>query len=128
MKKFFAILLGVVLTVATIALTSSCKKDIDNAKSLVGTTWVCTADGYTYTLTFPSSTTFKMTAEAEGREFPEYKGVFIIVGNKSSLTGSSITLTPDSKWWEEEKETAVGEFKSESKLVLETMVFERVVK
>ena len=128
MKKFFAILLGVVLTVATIALTSSCKKDIDNAKSLVGSTWVCSTTEITYTLTFPSSTTFKMTAEAKGHEFPDYTGVFIIVGNKSSLTGSTITLTPDTKWWEEEKETAVGEFKSESKLVIDTMVFERVVK
>ena len=128
MKKFLSILLSVALTVTAIALTSSCKKDIDNAKSLVGSTWVCSTTEITYTLTFPSSTTFKMTAEAKGHEFPDYTGVFIIVGNKSSLTGSTITLTPDTKWWEEEKETAVGEFKSESKLVIDTMVFERVVK
>ena len=129
MKKFLSILLGVALTVTAIALTSSCKKDIDNAKSLVGTTWICTADGITYTLTFPSSSTFKMTAEATGREFPTYSGVFIIAGSKAgTLTGCVITLTPDTKWWEEEKETVVGEFKSDSKCVIDTMVFTRALK
>jgi len=125
MKKFLSILLGSVITVTAIALTSSCQKDIDNAKSLIGTEWVCATGEITYTLTFPTSTTFKMTPSAAGREFQDYTGVFIIAGAKSSLTGSAITLTPDSKWWEDEKETYVGEFKSETRLVVETFVFER---
>ena len=131
MKKFFAILIGVVLTVTTIAITSSCKKDIDNAKSLVGTKWECKAgsEGITYTLTFPDQYTFKMTMKAEGREFPDHKGTFIIFGNKSSLAGSTITLTPDTKWdWGTEDGTYVGEFKSDKQLVINTYVFDIIPK
>lgn len=129
MKKFFAILLGVVITVATIALTSSCKKDIDNAKSLVGTKWVCNVpgEGITYTLTFTDQYSFKMNLTAEGRSFPEYKGTFVIFGNKPTLSGSTITLTPGSKWWyvdDEDKVTFAGEFKSDKELDLETYVFD----
>ncbi len=55
--------------------------------------------------------------------------MFIIAGSKAgTLTGSVITLTPDTKWWEEEKETVVGEFKSDSKCVIDTMVFTRALK
>lgn len=128
MKKFLAFLIGAALTVTAIALTSSCKKDINNAESLVNTTWVCETNTYTYTLTFPTASTFKITASTKGMEDETYTGTFIIFGGKDSLTGSTITLTPSSKWWEEEKETAVGEFKSESKLVLEKYDFERVLK
>lgn len=131
MKKFFAILVGAVLTVTTIALTSSCKKDIANAESLVGTEWVCETALSTFTLTFPTSSSFKFTETAKGIEPEVYNGTFIIFGNKSSLTGSSITLTPTKKWYEEDLVTVVGEFKSESKLVLDfgkKYDFERVVK
>ena len=131
MKKFFATLVGAVLTVTTIALTSSCKKDIANAESLVGTEWVCETALSTFTLTFPTSSSFKFTETAKGIEPEVYNGTFIIFGNKSSLTGSSITLTPTTKWYEEDLATVVGEFKSESKLVLDfgkKYDFERVVK
>ena len=131
MKKFFAILVGAVLTVTTIALTSSCKKDIANAESLVGTEWVCETALSTFTLTFPTSSSFKFTETAKGIEPEVYNGTFIIFGNKSSLTGSSITLTPTTKWYEEDLATVVGEFKSESKLVLDfgkKYDFERVLK
>ena len=131
MKKFFAILIGAVLTVVTVALTSSCKKDIANAESLVGTEWVCETSSSTFTLTFPTSSTFKFTETEKGVEPEINKGGFIIFGNKPSLTGSSITLTPHTKWYEEELETVDGEFKSESKLVLDfgkKYDFERVVK
>ncbi len=131
MKKFFAILVGAVLTVTTIALTSSCKKDIANAESLVGTEWVCETALSTFTLTFPTSSSFKFTETAKGIEPEVYNGTFIIFGNKSSLSGSSITLTPTTKWYEEDLATVVGEFKSESKLVLDfgkKYDFERVVK
>lgn len=131
MKKFFAFLVGAVLTVTTIALTSSCKKDIANAESLVGTEWVCETALSTFTLTFPTSSSFKFTETAKGIEPEVYNGTFIIFGNKSSLTGSSITLTPTTKWYEEDLATVVGEFKSESKLVLDfgkKYDFERVVK
>lgn len=131
MKKFFAFLVGAVLTVTTIALTSSCKKDIANAESLVGTEWVCETALSTFTLTFPTSSSFKFTETAKGIEPEVYNGTFIIFGNKSSLTGSSITLTPTKKWYEEDLATVVGDFKSESKLVLDfgkKYDFERVVK
>jgi len=129
MKKFLSILIAVALTVTAIALTSSCKKDIDNAKSLINTTWICNTGEFTYTLTFTSSTAFKVTCEAVGREFPTYTGVFILAGGKAgTLAGSTITLTPDTKWWEEEKETAVGEFKSDNEVVIETLVFKRALK
>ena len=131
MKKFFAILVGAVLTVTTIALTSSCKKDIANAESLIGTEWVCETALSTFTLTFPTSSSFKFTETAKGIEPEVYNGTFIIFGNKSSLSGSSITLTPTTKWYEEDLATVVGEFKSESKLVLDfgkKYDFERVVK
>lgn len=131
MKKFFAILIGAVLTVVTVALTSSCKKDIANAESLVGTEWVCETALSTYTLNFTTSTSFKFTETAKGIEPEVYNGTFIIFGSKPSLTGSTITLTPHTKWYEEELESVVGEFKSESKLVLDfgkKYDFERVVK
>ena len=41
MKKIIAIIASVALAVTAIALTSSCQKDINNAKSLIGTLWIC---------------------------------------------------------------------------------------
>jgi hypothetical protein len=126
MKKFIAILIGAVLTVTSITLTSSCQKDINNANSLVNTTWVCSTAAVTYNLTFTSASTFKMDMTAVGREFPTYTGVFLIAGNQDSLSGSIITLTPEKKWWEDDdtKDTWVGEFKSDTKVVIESFVFE----
>jgi len=123
MKKFLAFLIGAALTVTAIALTSSCKKDIDNAKSLVNTTWIAQTGGITYTLTFTSTTEFKIAGD--GRE---YKGIYIITGAKDSLAGSTITLTPVDDWGEMDWETGLGKFETETKLVIEGLVFTKGLK
>ena len=119
MKKFFAILQGVVLTESAIALTSSCKKDIDNAKSLVNTTWIAQTDGYTYELTFTSTTEWKMTGNGK-----QYEGVYVITGLKDSLTGCEIILTPVGEWIDDD-ETNFGKFESETKLVIDNVIFNK---
>ena len=126
MKKIVSVVLGIVLTLGAIALTSSCKKDIDNAKGLVGSTWVAQDGGDTYKLTFPSASEFKMTCVGDNRIV---KGVFIITGNKTSLAGSYITLTPDSAWWDDDLLPLSGEFESNSRLNIEDgeMIFTRSV-
>ena len=124
MKKFFAILLGVVLTVSAIALTSSCKKDIDNAKSLVNTAWLASTDGITYTLTFTSTTEFKIAGNGK-----EFKGIYIITGAKDSLAGSTISLTVDD--WDDfdwDEATVTGKFETDTKLVLKGLVFTKGLK
>ena len=40
MKKFLVILASVIVAALTLSLTTSCQKDIEKAKSLIGTTWV----------------------------------------------------------------------------------------
>ena len=118
MKKVLSIVLGVVLTLGAIALTSSCRKDINNAESLVGTTWVAEDGSAVYTLTFPTSTEFRVTEE--GNDWIA-TGKFIITGNKTSLTGSHITLTLDlgSHWVDDEFAPLTGVFVSESKIKFE---------
>ena len=128
MKKILSIVLGVVLTLSAIALTSSCRKDINNAESLVGTTWVAQEGSDVYTLTFPTSTEFRITEE--GNDWIA-TGNFIITGNKTSLTGSHITLTLDfgSHWVDDEFAPLTGVFVSESKIKFESenITFNRVV-
>lgn len=124
MKKFFAALVSVALMVTAVAFTSSCQKDINNAKSLIGTLWIChdSVEGTTYELTFTSTTDFKMTYNNS----QQVTGVYIITGNMSSLAGSSILLTPDDAW--SGHESMSGKFETESKLVLDRMIFNRSVK
>lgn len=124
MKKFFAALVSVALMVTAVAFTSSCQKDINNAKSLIGTLWIChdSVEGTTYELTFTSTTDFKMTYNNS----QQVTGVYIIAGNMSSLAGSSIILTPDDAW--SGHESMSGKFETESKLVLDRMIFNRSVK
>lgn len=124
MKKFFAALVSVALMVTAVAFTSSCQKDINNAKSLIGTLWICQdqVEGSTYELTFTSTTDFKMTYNGA----QQVTGVYIIAGNMSSLAGSSIILTPDDAW--SGHESMSGKFETESKLVLDRMIFNRSVK
>jgi len=128
MKKFISVILGVVLTLGAIALTSSCKKDVKNASSLEGTTWFSTEGAIT--LSFTSASEFRMTVQ--GEDFIA-TGTFIITGNKSSLTGSNITfaLVPGTTWFDgESTEPITGLFESESKLVIDDgdIVFNRVLK
>ena len=124
MKKIIAIIASVAIAVTAIALTSSCQKDINNAKSLIGTLWICQdkVEGSTYELTFTSTTDFKMTYNGA----QQVTGVYIITGNMSSLAGSSILLTPDDAW--SGHESMSGKFETESKLVLDRMIFNRSVK
>ena len=124
MKKIFYVVLGVVLTLGAVALTSSCKKDIDNAESLVGSLWTCQDDGDVYELTFPSSSEFKIIRTGDNRVV---KGIFIITGNKTSLTGSYITFSPYDEWMDGDDDSITGKFESESKLVInsEDMTFTR---
>lgn len=130
MKKFVSIILGVVLTLGAIALTSSCQKDIDNAKSLVGTTWTATDVEVTYTLTFPSAAEFNISQN--GGIF-EVEGAFIITGSSSSkLTGCNITLTlnPGIEWIDGTIHPIIGVFQSEDKIYFaeDNITFTRVLK
>lgn len=128
MKKIFAALVSVALMVTAVAFTSSCAKDIANAESLVGTIWIYQnqLDNYTYELTFTSATEFKITSPKTSQEFT---GVFILMGGKSGLTGTSITLTPQASWMGYNAYTPInGKFESEKKLVIDGMIFNRSVK
>lgn len=130
MKKFVSIILGVVLTLGAIALTSSCQKDIDNAKSLVGTTWTATDVEATYTLTFPSAVEFNISLN--GSIF-EVEGAFVITGSSSSkLTGCNITLTlePGIEWIDGAIHPITGVFQSEDKIYFaeDNITFTRVLK
>ena len=124
MKKFIAILVGAVLTLGAIALTSSCQKDINNAKSLVGSTWAGVSNSREYNLTFASSTDFDMEVLSLPLTRNIYRGSFIVSGNKDSITGSNIALAFDNTWKED---WSTGYFKSESELVLNSVVFTKVL-
>ena len=129
MKKILSVVLGVVLTLGAIALTSSCKKDIDNAQSLVGSTWTAQDGEDTYVLTFPSATEFRIVMSGSNWIAT---GLFVITGNKPSLTGSYITLTPGAgqTWIDGEIVPLTGKFESESKIKFDEddMVFIRTLK
>ena len=116
MKKIISIALGVVLILGAIALTSSCKKDIDNAGALVGTVWFCQDGLDSYEMTFPTATEFEVYRINDGKTV---KGIFIITGNKPSLTGSTITLTPKGSWIDGDILPLIGKFESETKLVVD---------
>ena len=122
MKKFISILVGVVLTLGAVALTSSCQKDINNAQSLVNTSWMAREGTTVYTLTFKSTSDFEMDVLSASKH-NSYKGTFIITGNKPSLTDSNIVLGFDSTWTED---WSSGYFKSDSQLVLSSVVFTKV--
>lgn len=124
MKKFIAILVGAVLTLGAIALTSSCQKDINNAKALVGSTWAGVSNSREYNLTFTSSTDFEMEVFTLPMTRNIYRGSFIVSGSKDSLTGSNIALAFDSSWKED---WSTGYFKSESELVLNSVVFTKLL-
>ena len=129
MKKILSIVLGVVLTLGAIALTSSCRKDIDNAQSLVGSYWLCQDGLDTYELTFPSATEFKVVEIGNNWVAT---GMFIITGNKTSLKDSHITLTLGigQKWIDGDSMPLTGKFESESKINFEAedVIFIRSIK
>lgn len=119
MKKILGILVSAALIVAAVALTSSCKKDISNAKALVGTTWTATIDGESISLTFPTSTTFEMVI-SQGSLSAKATGVFVLTGEKPSLSGSAIALTLSDVpvGFDVFDRTVSGTFKTDTELVL----------
>ena len=124
MKKILVVLLGVVLAAAALSLTS-CQKDIDNAKSLAGTTWIAVTAKMTpettHIITFKDQTNFELRISEFGESDRVYDGTFVITGNKSSLTGSFVTFAAVSL----EDGWGFGEFKSENKLVVNNIEFTR---
>lgn len=84
MKKFFSILAVVVLAIATVSLTSSCKKDIEKAKSLIGTSWSGLSSPNLYTIKFNSQTEFEMDVTGSGNY--HYSGTFIVTGDYFTLS------------------------------------------
>ena len=57
MKKINFLLVGLITLISFSAITTSCNKDDDDKNSLVGTTWVATGGGDTFTFIFTSETT-----------------------------------------------------------------------
>ena len=121
MKKFLVILASVIVAAVTLSLTTSCKKDIDLSKSLIGTSWTATHNNATYTLTFTSQfdCTMKVVPTLGSEE--RYSGTFVLAGGKSTLTGESIAITGTD--WDEY--WGSGKFDSESELVLNNVVFKK---
>lgn len=125
MKKFLSILLGVVLVAGAVLVTSSCKKDIENAKALTGTVWEAgDTESLYYLITFKDQTNFEMTYHSGGVDYL-YKGVFIITGSKSGLTGCRITFTFDDEIWESSNLWKTGEFTTEDSFTMNNIVFTR---
>ena len=118
MKKILAILLGVALVAGALSLTS-CQKNVDNAKALVGTVWIAVDGADTYTLTF----TKQMECQMQINDRTPYNGTFIILGNKPSLKGSTIEAVFTD--WKEMAEALLGEFKSEDELELNSLHYYR---
>lgn len=124
MKKFIAIIVGVILTIGTSALVSSCQKDIAVAKSLIGTAWLCSNQTGTekIDLTFTSQTECKMIYN----ETVQVKAVYVITGSKGSLAGCAISISPLAGQ-DGHTSTLTGEFETENKLVLDGMIYNRVL-
>jgi hypothetical protein len=138
MKKFLSVALGIVLTLAAIALTSSCQKDIDKARSLIVSSWVSEKldvevggtvyKDVTYRLYFSSEAEF--TVSIDGMD-AEVSGIYLIIGSKPRLTGNTILFSPNDKWLDGTDEPLVGTFSTESELIViideEEVKFERTV-
>lgn len=126
MKKILVVLLGVVLAAAALSLTS-CQKDIDNAKSLAGTTWIAVTAKMTpettHIITFKDQYTFELKISSYGESDRVYDGTFVITGSKSGLTGASIAFAAASL----EEGWGLGKFESENKLVVNNLEFTRVL-
>ena len=91
MKKFFAFFAVVVMALSVASLTTSCKKDIETAKSLAGTTWynlTYTAGAYDlYTLKFTSKDNFEL--DMTGSKTMHGSGTFVVAGSKITFFFSS---------------------------------------
>lgn len=139
MKKFLSVALGIVLTLGAIALTSSCQKDIDKARSLIVSSWVSEKldvevggtvyKDVSYRLYFSSEAEF--TVSIDGMDADEVSGIYLIIGSKPRLTGNTILFSPNDKWLDGTDEPLVGTFSTESELIViineEEVKFERTV-
>ena len=124
MKKFLVILASVIVAALTLSLTTSCQKDIDLAKSLIGTTWEAQDGTDTYFLTFDSQSgcTMDKIEKEGGRE--QYSGAFILSGAKNTLVGEMITVTLTIHG---ELFTYEGKFNSETELRLDNRIFTKTL-
>lgn len=120
MKKFLVILASVIAAAVTLSLTTSCQKDINLAKSLIGTTWSAQAGTDTYVLTFKSQSTCSLDEYDKDGGREQFDGTFILTGAKSSLTGEMITVTLNEHG---EIEVYDGKFNSETELRLDNRIF-----
>ncbi|MCR4564726.1 MAG: hypothetical protein K5651_01405 [Bacteroidales bacterium] len=120
MKKFLVILASVIAAAVTLSLTTSCQKDINLAKSLVGTTWYASEGTDTYHLKFDSQAGCTMNIFDKDGGQKQYDGTFVLTGAKSSLTGEMITVTLTMHG---ELVTYDGKFNSETELRLDNRVF-----
>ena len=120
MKKFLVILASVIAAAITLSLTTSCQKDINLAKSLVGTTWYASEGTDTYQLKFDSQAGCTMNIIDKDGGQKQYGGTFVLTGAKSSLTGEMITVTLNEHG---ELETYDGKFNSETELRLDNRIF-----
>ena len=110
MKKFLVILASVIVDAVALSLTTSCKKDIEKAKSLINTTWYNTGSLVSRSITFTSQTALTMDlTDTDGTK--KYTGTFIIAG--STIT---ITFTGDLGVW-------TGKIDSDTQMTIESYVF-----
>ena len=85
MKRIFTFLAVAVMALAVVSLTSSCKKDIETAKSLAGTTWYnvsfpqASVVADVYTLKFTSQSKFEL--DMTGSKTLHGSGTFIVSGS-----------------------------------------------
>ncbi len=120
MKKILVILASVIAAAVTLSLTTSCQKDINLAKSLVGTSWSAQDGTDTYVLKFDSQSGCTMNIfDKEGGQ-KQYGGTFILTGAKASLAGEMITVTMTMHG---ELVTYEGKFNSETELRLDNRIF-----
>ena len=115
MKKALLILASLIIAVATVSLTTSCKKDIEKAKSLIGTSWTGQSGLNVYTINFKSQFDFEMYVDGTGHY--HYSGSFIIAGDTISLTYNSGDW--DSDW-------KSGKFLDDNRMEINHIVFTRV--
>ena len=120
MKKFLVILASVIVAAVTLSLTTSCQKDINLAKSLIGTSWYASVGTDTYTLTFNSQSGCTMDVVDKDGGRTQYSGSFILAGNKNSLAGEIISVTLN---WHGELITYDGQFNNETELCLDNHVY-----
>ena len=121
MKKFLVILASVIVAALTLSLTTSCKKDIDLSKSLIGTSWTASYAGDVYTLTVTSQFDCSMKVNPGHVNERRYSGTFILAGGKSSLAGETIAIS-GTDW---DVDWGSGKFDSETELVLNNVVFRK---